>query len=87
MDDERVRQAFRVIHQQEQEYLRWRIHLETMSLNGEKASLNRQIRYHREISTLRKRVGARIEARFVRVLEHYGYPTGNGPYYDPTHEY
>ncbi|KAJ7023220.1 hypothetical protein C8F04DRAFT_1271645 [Mycena alexandri] len=103
MDDKRVQRAFSAIYEycnppqykptpsqhlrHEQEYLRWKTRLYTIALNAERASLNQRIRCRHQISTLRKRVGARVEAQFIRVLERYGYPTDNGPYYDPSESY
>ncbi|KAJ7028085.1 hypothetical protein C8F04DRAFT_1266293 [Mycena alexandri] len=85
--DARVYRAFSEIHREENEYLQQQITLYTNRLNADTPSLARQIKYRRQVFQLRLRMEARVESRFVGVLDRYGYPSDSGPYYDPSHDY
>ncbi|KAJ7022252.1 hypothetical protein C8F04DRAFT_1272798 [Mycena alexandri] len=85
--DARVWRAFSQIHREEKEFLQHQITMYTRRLNADTPSLARQIQYQRQIARSRQRANTRIEARFVRVLDQYGYPSDNGPYYDPDYDY
>ncbi|KAJ7046198.1 hypothetical protein C8F04DRAFT_1248453 [Mycena alexandri] len=85
--DAQVWRAFREIQRQEKEFFQSQLTLYTNYLNADTPSLARQIRYRRQIARLRERVNTRIESRFVLVLDRYGFPSDNGPYYDPEYDY